>query len=157
MKNITYVLIFILLLFGCISKTKDISIEMELENLIANSKNDTINFKLDDFIDSDYDKFLIIPPYASIGFIETNLNKNLEIDLDENLKINLEKVIEKTGIRERDDICVLCMFKNNILKEYKMLNRKINWSDIDDFKFIERETKLRLVKDRYEGHNVEKY
>jgi len=159
MKNITYVivLIFILLLFGCISKTKDVSIEMELKNMIVNSKNDTINFKLGDFIDSNYDKFLILLPYTRIDWVEI-LEKDLEINSEKNSKINLKKVVKKTGIEQRDDICVLCMFENNTLKEYQMLNRRnsIDWSGIKDSKFIDRDTELRIVKNRYGEYNVEK-
>ena len=136
----TIVLIIIFLLFRCGSKIRDIS--MELENMIANSKSDTIFLKLSDFFDSTYDKFLILPPYTKIHWVENNL------------EINIEKV-KKTGIERRDDICVLCIFKNNILKEYKILNRNpIDWSIVNDFKFIDKNTEFSIVKHQ-EKYNIE--
>jgi len=107
--------------------------------MVANSNVDTIYFKFSDFIDSNYDKFLILPPYTIIDRVE----KKLEIDLEN---------VKKTGIEERDDICVLCMFKKNILKEYKILSRyPIDWSSVNAYKFIEKDDELSIVKhqDRY--------
>lgn len=131
------VLILVFLSFRCGSKTREIS--MELENMIVNSNIDTIYFKFSDFFVSNYDKFLILPPYARIDLQE----KRLEINLDK---------VKKTGIERRDDISVLCMFQNNILKEYKILSRyPIDWAMVDDIKFIEKDTELSIVKyqDRY--------
>jgi len=143
MKNKTYVIvvIFILLLPKCGSKTKDIS--MELDNIILDSKSDTVYFKFSDFIDSNYDKFLILPPYARIRWVEKNLESNLD-------------KVKKLGIERRDDICVLCFFKNNVLKEYKIINRNsIDWSSVNDFKFIEKNTEFIIVKQQGKYH-VEK-
>ena len=143
MKTYTYmiVLILVFLFFRCDSKTREIS--MELENMITNSKNDTIYFRFSDFIDSNYDKVLILPPYTRIHRVEKDL------------EISMEKV-KKTGIEQRDDVCVLCIFKNKILKEYKILNRSpIDWSNINDFKFIEKDTEFRIIKHQ-EKYHIEK-
>ncbi|MCF8255537.1 MAG: hypothetical protein K9J84_13255 [Bacteroidia bacterium] len=131
----------VLFLYSCDSTVKDIS--MELEKMAVSSKNDTIAFKFSDLIGSNYDSLLVVPPYTMVDRVE----KDFEITLDE---------IEKLGIERRDDIYVLCLFKDNILIEYKILRRNsVDYTNIADLYFIKKGTKLRIIKNQ--GiYNIEK-
>jgi hypothetical protein len=62
----------------------------------------------------------------------------------------------KLDIERRDDIYVLCLFKDNRLTEYEILKRNsVDYNNIADLRFIKKEAELRIVKNQ--GiYNIEK-
>lgn len=133
MRNITTLIIttLVLLLSSCSTRVKDVS--MAIEKMAVSSKEDTINFKFKELIGSKYDNLLVVPPYTMVDRVEKDLG------------INLEQV-EKLGIERRDDIYVLCLFRDKILTEHIILKRNVDYSGIADLNFIKKGTELSIVK-----------
>ena len=131
----------VLFLYSCDSTLKDVS--LRLEKMAVSSKSDTVIFKFSELIGSNYDSLLVLPPYTMIDRIE----KDFSITLDE---------IKKLDIERRDDIYVLCLFKDNRLTEYEILKRNsVDYNNIADLRFIKKEAELRIVKNQ--GiYNIEK-
>lgn len=143
MRNVKFIIVasLVLFLYSCDSTVKDLS--MKLEKMAVSSKSDTVTFKFSDLIGSDYDSLLVLPPYTMIDRVE----KDFSITLDE---------IKNLGIERRDDIYVLCLFKNNILTEYEILKRNsVDYNNIADLCFIKKEAEFRIIKNQ--GiYNIEK-
>lgn len=143
MRNMKFIIVtsLVLFLYSCDSTVNDISIK--LEKMAVRSESDTITFKFSDLIGSNYDSLLVLPPYTTIDRME----KDFGITLDE---------IKNLGIERRDDIYVLCLFKNNTLTGYEILKRNsVDYNNIADLYFIKKEAELRIIKNQ--GiYNIEK-
>jgi len=143
MRNVKVIIAtsLVLFLYSCDSTLKDVS--LRLEKMAVSSKSDTVIFKFSELIGSNYDSLLVLPPYTMIDRIE----KDFSITLDE---------IKKLDIERRDDIYVLCLFKDNRLTEYEILKRNsVDYNNIADLRFIKKEAELRIVKNQ--GiYNIEK-
>jgi len=123
MRNVKVIIAtsLVLFLYSCDSTLKDVS--LRLEKMAVSSKSDTVIFKFSELIGSNYDSLLVLPPYTMIDRIE----KDFSITLDE---------IKKLDIERRDDIYVLCLFKDNRLTEYEILKRNsVDYNNIADLRY----------------------
>jgi|GEM_PF-5088472 len=131
-KNIYLLVMSALFVWGCESNKVDIS--MELEKLAVSHVTDTVRFRLINLIKEDFDSYLIVPPY-------TNIKK-----AEEKIGIEISKINE-TGIDIRDDIYVLCLFKDNTMTNFYELSRNtIDYSELSDLSLNKKEVELILVK-----------
>jgi hypothetical protein len=118
---------------GCsFSKYKDV--ECEFIRVANKSTNDTVYFNMTDVVNCNFDSYSFIPPYTTT----------------ENTSIiaNINPVeLSKTGIADRDDIYVLCLFKNkSMVNLFKISRKHVQISKHLFFKRMRFNSDLLLIK-----------
>jgi hypothetical protein len=134
-----YLKIILLLIFsfGCANKESDESkkAEHEISGLLDSKvKENKYSFQLDG-LSFDWDSLLVVPPYTVLRKAESFSGMDV-------------KVLEKTEIEFRDDVCVLAFLKGGKIISYAEMKRNYDFSELPTDRLYSKSDVFHLVQDK---------